>query len=500
MAQSPRAQHVGRSTAKILPGPTPPANLEAEQAVLGGIMRAAQAGDTDAVRGAAEILTPGDFYAERHRHIFTAMEAVHASGRLPDLLTVTDTLAQTHVLDAAGGASYVTSLLDATFGVSTLPQHLRIVKRDSLKRHLAEGGLALYEGASNGQPVEGLVAFAGQMADAARTWEFDSSTSKESSLRNRIQTATELLADPGSAQSWFPLWGQGGFVGPGLLTLVSGHSKVAGKSTSLAVAIRDLIRATPERRVLVLSEEPRSVWVRRLTAWHLDAPALSFRFADGTSWPRLLHEIDGLPLDLVLVDTLRSFAAIQDESDASKVVEAVQPLVLLTRRKHVATILTHHLRKADADSGLAHSGSTALVALADVAIEMRLESDHSPNRRVLRAVSRFEETLRALTIELRGADIVSLGAPEAVTLNEVAARVQALLRADQGMSQDAIRKDLDDPRPSPEQTFRALRTLFSEGKAHRSGEGVRGDPYLWWAKDSILLRTPLRVEESNSRE
>src|SRR2546425_6298085 len=136
MAQSPRAQHVGRPTAKVLPSPTPSANLEAEQAVLGGIMLAVHAGDADTVRETLAALHPADFYQERHRHIFNAMEVVQSSGRLPDLLTVTDTLAQTHVLDAAGGASYVTSLLDATFGVSTLPQHLRIVKRDSAKRQL----------------------------------------------------------------------------------------------------------------------------------------------------------------------------------------------------------------------------------------------------------------------------------------------------------------------------------------------------------------------------
>ena len=100
----------------------------------------------------------------------------------------------------------------------------------------------------------------------------------------------------------------------------------------------------------------------------------------------------------------------------------------------------------------------------------------------MEAQSRFDETPRALTIELRGTDIVPLGAPEAVTMNEVTARVQSVLRVDEGLTVVTIRESLDDPVPSPEQVSRALKTLLAEEKTLRTGKGVRGDPHLWWAK------------------
>jgi hypothetical protein len=209
-----------------------------------------------------------------------------------------------------------------------------------------------------------------------------------------------------------------------------------------------------------------------------------------------LREIDKMELDVLLVDTLRSFTGIPDESDAAKVGEAMLPLGLLARRKHLSAIATHHLRKSEGDGGLAHSGNTAFVALADVAAELRLDKSHAPNRRVLTTVSRFDETPKALTIELKDGNIVALGAPEAVGLTEVTARVWNLLvTTSEGMTIREVSVALDDPKPSAEQIRRAVESLGS--KLVKGGEGKRGSPFVYRAKDSFLLRTPSRVGETN---
>jgi len=103
---------------------------------------------------------------------------------------------------------------------------------------------------------------------------------------------------------------------------------------------------------------------------------------------------------------------------------------------------------------------TALVALMDVALELRRDQ-HSPARRIVHAVSRFDETPRALALELRDGNIIALGPPEAVALEEVAERIRAILPETlaEALKRTEIRERLDEPQPSPEQVGRALQLL-----------------------------------------
>ena len=454
----------------------PPHNVAVEQALLGGIMLAVADNDAALLVSVLEGVSEEAFYAEAHQKIFRAISALHARAQLPDLLSVTDCLRQYDELDAVGGAAYVTSLLDATPTSALLPQHLEIVRRDWRKRVLADLGWELRQAALNGHDPGELVAVTRRMAE-----EMDSNAvSLLERGRGGIESAADLLErDGGAEQMWFPLWGQDGFIGPGLFVLLSGHSKVAGKSTTMSLGVRDLIRQQPDLRVLILSEEPRSLWRTRLARWG-DVPNLRLWIADGTPWPRVLARLRQETLDLLVVDTLRSFAGIADENDAAKVVAAVQPLVLLARTKGMGVLALHHLRKSEAEEGLGHAGSTALVALADVALELRRD-EHAEARRILRAVTRFEETPRALSLEKRGDEIMVLGAPERVALQEVTERVLAILPVadDPGLTQEGVREALGDPKPSVEQTRKALTALHAQNRVAVEGKGRKGSPYRW---------------------
>jgi hypothetical protein len=114
-----------------------PASLEAEQAALGGLLLAAHAGDLENL-GRIEFLGQAHFSVPQHAAIFRAIEAVYQQGQVPDLVTVTDFLRQQGALDDAGSATYITSLLTATYSPATLPQHIAILKRDADRRALLE--------------------------------------------------------------------------------------------------------------------------------------------------------------------------------------------------------------------------------------------------------------------------------------------------------------------------------------------------------------------------
>jgi hypothetical protein len=450
--------------------------MEAEQAVLGAILLAAQSENTDAVTDGIAALGEEAFYTAQHRVIYRTIDGLHRDGRVPDLITVTDELRRLGQLDDAGGPAYLTGLVGSVFSIALLPQHASILRDLWAKRAIAGLAGEVYHAAQNGTNPGALISVLERGVQFLRG--FDSNVNVLNPVSNRIQTATDLLADAEECQRWWPLWGQSGIIGPGVATLISGHAKVAGKTTAVGIGIRDLLRGAPDLSAFVLTEEPRALWRERLRRWAITTSNWRFRFADGTPWPTALRELEEETVGLIVVDTLRSFAGIVDENDAGTVVAAIQPLVLLARRKNIAVVALHHLRKTEGEEGLAHAGSTALVGLFDIALELRRDP-HALGRRILTAVSRFERTPRALALELRDEQIIVLGSPEAVALSEVAERVFVIIPPGGQTTVSEILLALDEPKPSREQVGRALKQLQSDGRVTATGRGVKGDPQRW---------------------
>src|SRR3990170_3172879 len=80
-----------------------PQNIEAEQAVLGGVLI-----EGVAINQVLEILTTEDFYRESHRKIFEAMIELDKNSSPIDILTLFDYLkSQGQLLEEVGGSSYL---------------------------------------------------------------------------------------------------------------------------------------------------------------------------------------------------------------------------------------------------------------------------------------------------------------------------------------------------------------------------------------------------------
>ncbi|HJN35122.1 MAG TPA: DnaB-like helicase N-terminal domain-containing protein, partial [Prochlorococcaceae cyanobacterium Fu_MAG_50] len=85
---------------EALPDSVPPQNLEAEEAVLGGILL-----DPDAIGRVADVLQPEAFYLNAHREIFRTALMLHSQGKPTDLTAMTAWLADTSSLEKVGGSS-----------------------------------------------------------------------------------------------------------------------------------------------------------------------------------------------------------------------------------------------------------------------------------------------------------------------------------------------------------------------------------------------------------
>ena len=108
-----------------------PANLEAEQVVLGAILL-----DEAAIIAASQELAPEDFSLEKNRRIYSAMLALFEEGQKVDTVTLANELMRRGQLESVDGVSYLVSLDDRLPQIYNLESYLRIIKQKSLLRRM----------------------------------------------------------------------------------------------------------------------------------------------------------------------------------------------------------------------------------------------------------------------------------------------------------------------------------------------------------------------------
>ncbi len=85
----------------------PPHSIEAEQAVLGGVLL-----NNDVWEHVTERVSEDDFYRKDHRVIFRAMTTLDDDGQPYDVVTVAEWLDSHQQLDDAGGLTYLAALAE----------------------------------------------------------------------------------------------------------------------------------------------------------------------------------------------------------------------------------------------------------------------------------------------------------------------------------------------------------------------------------------------------
>jgi replicative DNA helicase len=108
-----------------------PFEPEAERAVLGAILL-----DPTSLLMVLEKVREEEFYVEAHRLVFAACTTLHERGQAVDLLTVTNHLREQGRLERAGGAAYLSSMVDALPDVANAIHYGEIVHDKAVKRRL----------------------------------------------------------------------------------------------------------------------------------------------------------------------------------------------------------------------------------------------------------------------------------------------------------------------------------------------------------------------------
>ncbi len=111
----------------------PPHNLEAEQAVLGGILV-----NNESINQIIDIIAPEDFYKEAHTAIYEAMVELYNQDEPIDIITVSQYLATKNKLDNIGGSEYLATLIESISTSAGISYHAGIIKDLSVRRKLID--------------------------------------------------------------------------------------------------------------------------------------------------------------------------------------------------------------------------------------------------------------------------------------------------------------------------------------------------------------------------
>ncbi len=133
---------------------TAPHSVEAEQAVLGGLMLDATAWDN-----VADMVRAPDFYRPDHRLIFDAIGVLASNGKPCDVVTVSEQLSRTGELESAGGLAYLGTLARDTPTAANVRAYAELVRERALLRQLIQAGTEIAGSVFNndGQSARELV-------------------------------------------------------------------------------------------------------------------------------------------------------------------------------------------------------------------------------------------------------------------------------------------------------------------------------------------------------
>jgi replicative DNA helicase len=111
----------------------PPHDEEAEQAVLGAILM-----DKDAIITVSQLISPDNFYDEKHGEIYEAMLSLYEERKPIDLLTVTDVLKKKKKYDKVGGSAYLSSLTEVVPTAANSEYYAGIIHEKYVRRSLIQ--------------------------------------------------------------------------------------------------------------------------------------------------------------------------------------------------------------------------------------------------------------------------------------------------------------------------------------------------------------------------
>lgn len=290
----------------------PPHAIDAEQAVLGGLMLA-----PESLAKISDWLTEADFYRADHRMVYRAVSTLIARGAPVDPVTMMDWFESNDMAGLIGGVGYLVELSDATASCANIVAYAEIVVEKSRLRAVIETGTRLAEAAwAKGADSQTLVTTAAHELTVMRTSTLHGGLEPvkvgmrqlQAEIMARYKRGPGLIGEP---WPWKDLNDATNGLRNGVLYVVGARPSMGKSIFGLQTAVFNALRGKRTaffsvemgaaeclaRAIACVGNLPHS-WVEHPTDSHPDAEFFWHRFTDTTQLlldsPLLIDETPAL--------------------------------------------------------------------------------------------------------------------------------------------------------------------------------------------------------------
>ena len=286
----------------------PPHSIDAEQAVLGGVLI-----DNGAWDRIADVVTAAHFYRSDHRAVFEAVSGLCDEGRPCDAVTVAERLDRDGRLESSGGLAYLAELTQNTPNAANIVAYAEIVRERAVLRDLIRTSTEIAEAAfrPQGRAAHELLDDAErrifEIAERGRTGRRESVAIRDvlSSVMERIDELSRLeSAITGVSTGFKDLDRDTAGLQKGDLIIIAGRPSMGKTAFAMNIVEEAAIRA--ELPVVVFSMEmpAEQLTMRMLSSLgRIDQQKVRTGRLDHDDWPRLTSPLAMLNnTDIFIVD------------------------------------------------------------------------------------------------------------------------------------------------------------------------------------------------------
>ena len=311
----------------------PPHSIEAEQAVLGGVML-----ENTAWERVAEAVGEGDFYRHDHRLIFRAMVRLAGRNQPFDVVTLAEDLDREGLIDQVGGLAYLGQLAKNTPSAANIGAYAQIIRERATLRQLISVSSDIADTAFNPKGMQAL-----EVLDEAERKIFSIAESRPktggpeavNALLTKAIDRIDMLfnsdgAITGLSTGFTDLDEMTSGLQPADLIIVAGRPSM-GKTTFAMNLVENAVLRS-EKAVLVFSLEMpgESLIMRMLSSLgRIDQTKVRSGRLDDDDWPRLTSAVNLLNDRKLFIDDTAGLSPMEMRARARRIVREHGDLALI---------------------------------------------------------------------------------------------------------------------------------------------------------------------------
>ena len=388
----------------------PPQSLEAEMAVLGSMLM-----DEEAISVACETLSSEYFYRGAHQKVFECIRSLYNHNKAVDLITLSDELKSSNLLEEVGGVSYLTALVNAVPTAANINHYVSIVKEKGILRTLINNATRIislcYESEGNIDEV----------VDNAEKFIFEVTNKKTEGtylamkdiVKDSIETIDRLYQNKahvtGVPTGYVDLDIKTSGLQPSDLIIIAGRPSM-GKS-ALALGIAEYAGVIEKVPLAIFSlEMSKEQLVQRMLCSHarVDAHKVRTGYLSPSDWPRLTAAAGKLSESPIFIDDTPGISVMELRAKARRLKSQHDiKMIVLDYMQLMRGAIGSESRQQEISEisrslkALARELNVPVIGISQLSRAVETRNDHRPQLSDLRESGAIEQDADLVLLLLR---------------------------------------------------------------------------------------------------